>query len=353
MSLIDTLVQPTRTRYNPAYDKNERRRSVYGAWDLFQRQTNGPRSIVTPEIRSAVAPSIGTSIQIPVLDARDVTIGNVRSCVVADSENVSKLTTLTFATIVFGFTMTPQQHRNNGISYEQDFQTKLETYLLKAAAQLDTLAIDKLNAVKNVVWPTEVTNVYAQVGNALQVPKSDEDDLYNQMASIMEFMDFYDASYDVLANTFHKASVNRISSQGAGNDVNDAFQFGAFNYGFSNRIANRSGVHSTTYTLPSGTVAVLNRNDYDALAGTRLPNGKEWGIVNMPLINLDMAVYQYADCADRSALHAGTTSLTRTVVEGFEFSTDICFMSAYNSNPATRYNPVIKTEIWASDTAPI
>lgn len=354
MTLVNTLTQSLRTRYSSVYDKNERRRSVYGGLELFQRQTAGPRSIITPEIQATVARSMGNSVVIPVLDAQDVTIGNVRSCTVADSENESNLVTLTFATLAFGFTMYPMQHYNNDIDrYQIDFDVKMEKYLLKLAAHMDSLCIDKLNTDKNQVWATEVSNVYATTGNALQVPRSESDDMYNQLSAMMQYMDFYSSEYDILANTMHQTIVNRVRNQGAGNDTNDAFQFGPYSYGYSNRVANRSGVHSTLYALNPGSVAILNRNDPDALSGRKLKNGKEFGLARLPIVNMDFGTYYMEDCTDASALHAGTGHLTRTVKESFEFSTDIVLMSAYNSDPATRYNPIIKAEVWAGDSVPV
>lgn len=354
MSLVDTLMQPLRMKYNTQVDKHEIRGSRYGAYDVFRKQTDGANSIVTPEVRANVASSMGKTVVMPVLDAQDVTLGNVRSCVVQDSENKSSLIQLTFATIAFGFTMTPSQHWNNDISYEADFQRKMMKYLNKLAAHLDTLCIDKANAIKNTVWDPQIANIYATTGNALQVPQSEAHDFYNQLPAIFELLDFYDAPYDVIANTLHTPDLRRLAAQGGGNSVNESFQFdGTFNYNMSNRVLSRSGVQSTVYAMPQGTVAFLNRNDPDAIAGHSVGDHKVWGQTTLPIVDLNVGTYYTKDCSDRNLLHSGTAHLTRTLLEGFEFSTDICLMSSYNSDPLTRSNPTLKGEIWQSDTAPV
>lgn len=353
MSLVDTLVQPMRTAYDKAVDKNEMRASEYGAMRVAQRQTDGPSSIATSQIKDAVARSAGKTIQVPVLNAENVTLGNTRSCVVVDSENTSALIGITFVTLSFGFTMTPSQHGNNDISYQQDFEHKLRKYLLKAADTIDQMVVDQLNADKNAVWTGEITNTYAQVSNALQVPKSEQFDFYNQLSGIMKVMDFYSTPYDIIANMMHEPLVRRHRNQGASNDENDAFQFNlGYNYNFTNNVVNRSGVHSTLYAIPQGTVAMMNRNMPDNIAG-HSTGDKEWGLTRLPILDQTWGTFYTRDCSDRSALHAGTGHLTQTLLEGFEFATDIALITAYNSDPVTRYNPIVKAEMWATDSAPV
>lgn len=342
-------MQPLRSKYAPkTLDKNELRFSRYGAWDFFQRQTRLSNSIMTPEVRALIKRSPGNSIQVPVLDAEDVVISNVRTCTVAASENTSKLVTLTFVTYAFGFTMIPAQHQNNDVSYQADFDTKLNKYLLKFAATLDSAAASNLNTNKNIYFPTDITTYYPQVGNALQVTQAQRDDFFNQLESIMQTMDYYER-VNIVASTSLGAMVRRLGAQGAGNAENLAFQFDPYAWNFSNRITNGAGIQSTLYAVPDGYVAVNNRNSYDAVNGSSVGNGlKVWSEVDMPVVNLRMGSYYYEDCADMSALHAGTAHLTATKVEGFQWSTDVVFMNAYNSAPATRYSPILKTEISAT-----
>lgn len=341
-------MQSLRSRYQAnGMDRLENRRSIYGAWDFYRRQSALTTGIITPEIRNLVAKSMGNTVQVPVLDAEDVVITNVRSCTVADSENTSKLVTLTFVTYAFGFTMIPGQYFNNDVGYQADFDRKFEKYLLKFAATLDTAAVNNLSTNKNQYYPAAITAYYPAVGNALQVTQAQKNDFFNQASAVMNTADFY-GQINVVAGTQLKPLINRLNAQGANNAVNEDFQLNGYDWNFTNRITNGAGIQGTGYLLPDGMVGVLNRNDPDAIARSRVGDIKVWDIVNLPVVDLDVASYYYEDCADKSALHAGTAHLTRTKVEGYEWSTDVCFVNAYNSAAATRYSPIFKAEISAT-----
>jgi len=344
MSLVDSLMQPLRQEYSGQLDKFEMRQSRYAGYDLFQKQTNDASGILTPDVRSAVKKSFGNSVVIPVLNADSVTIGNVRSCTIADSENTSKLITLTFVTYAFGFTMTPAQHYNNDVKYQADFNQKLRKYLLQFASTLDTACINKLSTDKNIYWPSAITNIYSQTGNALQVSQAQSPDFYNNLTSIMETLDFY-GNYDIVASTSHNPLVRRLTNQGANNNTNQVFQFNGYEWGYTNRLTNGAGIQSTVYVMPKGAVAMENRNDPDAVMGSKVGDAKIWSEVEVPLVNLKMGSYYTKDCSDRSMVNTGTTGLTRSLVEGFEWSTDVCYVTAYNSAPSTKGSPIIKAEI--------
>jgi hypothetical protein len=281
------------------------------------------------------------------LDAEAVVISNVRACTVADSENTSKLVTLTFVTYSFGFTMIPAQHFNNDVSYQADYDRKMEKYLLKFAATLDSAAVSNLSANKNTYFPADITAYYPVVGNALQVTQAQKNDFYNQLEAVHNTMDYY-GKIHVIGSTSAMPMVNRLDAQGAGNGTNEQFQLGGYEWHTTNRLTNGAGVQATTYSVPEGMVAVENRNDIDAQAKSRTGNGKVWDEVTLPIVNMKVGSYYYDDCADKSALHAGTASLSRTRVEGFEFSTDVVFVNSYNSAAASNYGPILKAEISAT-----
>ena len=69
---------------------------------------------------------------------------------------------------------------------------------------------------------------------------------------------------------------------------------------------------------------------------------------NAPHINMPVGVFYQADCTDASAIQAaGMAGLTATKVESWQFSLDVCYMVAYNSNIATRYSPIIGLQVLA------
>lgn len=146
MSLLATRLQNWRVE-NPQLDKNMTRPCEYGALDFFIEQTNATNSIISPNLRDRAFASIGNTVQVPVINYdSDVTVSNVRSCVIADDENTSALYTVVWATYAVGFTMVPTLYMNNEISYEHDFARKMEKVTRALATSLDTAAVAALEA---------------------------------------------------------------------------------------------------------------------------------------------------------------------------------------------------------------
>lgn len=352
MSLVTTLMQPLRTKYvAKTLDKNEIRASRYGAWDFFQQQSKLENGILTDQAKEFIKKSAGQLVDIPVLNAENVTISNVRSCVIPAGDETSALVRITFVTYAFGFTMNRARHANNDVSYQQLFNKKLEEYLLKLAATLDTAAANKLNTDRNVYFPAEITNFYPVVANSLQVPLAKKNDFFNQLEAILMTMDYYGQS-NVIGSTTLLPMIKRLYAQGKANEINQSFQFDPYKWFTSNRITNAATIGETMYAVPDGYVAVANRNMPDNIMkhtiGPKDSPLYAWDEQFMPIVNLNMGTFYTQNCADMSALDGGgarMTQLQRTAVEGFAFDTDVAYITAYNSAPASRYSPILKAEI--------
>lgn len=357
MSLIGTLAQDLRSKYPSGFDGNEARRTRAGAYAMFLAHT-ASRPIFDAETLSNITTGYGNNITVPVLDAKTVTVGTpyTRTCAIADSENDSALLTLLFNSYGFRFSMTPSTHANNEVAYQADFTRKLEDYDEEFTKVLDSLCISQLETDKNIYFPAALTDYYAQIGNALQVPQASKQDFYNNVESILSTMDFY-KSANIVSSTKHMALIRDYAKQGASNDVNDAWKFngsGSSNdgksirpFGFypTNRLANGAGVESAAFIVEEGSTFIYNRNDHDSRAGHNIGH-KVWGEETLPISGMKMGTFYQEDCADRSAIAGGATvGNTRSLLEGFEFSTDVVTATKYNSSLATRYNPIIKAEI--------
>jgi len=309
MSLVTTLMQPLRAEYKAdTLDKNEVRPSMYGAWDFFQKQSKLPGGILTAEAKKFIKESAGQNVDIPVLNAENVTISNVRSCVITPDAETSALVRLTFVTYQFGFTMVPSRFKNNDVGYQQLLNKKLKEYLLKLADTLDIAAANTLNVNRNIYFPAAITKYYAVVANALQVPLEQRDDFFNQLEAIFREMDYYEM-INIIGSTSLLPIVNRLRAQGAGNYVNQNFQFNPYRWNTTNRIANAAGIGATLFAVPDGYVATDNRNMPDNIAGSIIGPAEsptnEWGTAFMPIVNLEMGTYYTQNCADNSTLDGG------------------------------------------------
>lgn len=346
-NLVATVLQNYISNYQGRLDKIEQRPSIYGALDMIQRQTNEPLSILDAPTKAAIDARFNTSVQVPVIDYRNVSVGNVRSCALQTGGPTSHLVTLSAVTMSAGFLIYPMQYFENYVAYEQAVMNNIEATMQALAITVDTAVVALLDANKNQYYPSAITNIYPQVANALQVPQAEKNDFYNVLGSILAMMDF-PGQIDVTTNPIGLAPVRRLSAQGMGNAVNEAFQLLGYSWYESNRVTNGSaGVESTFYGVAPGCVALHSRIDPNSRQRTRLTESQYWDVMpNAPYLNQDLGVYYQAQCADASAVQAsGLANSTNTTVESWQFSVDEFYLKAYNSDVVNRYSPIVKAEI--------
>jgi len=342
MSLIATRLQNWRVE-NPEFDRNMARPREYGALDFFIEQTNAANSIINPNLRDRAFESIGNTVQIPVINYDgDVTVQNVRSCVIGDDENTSALFTVNWVTLAVGFTMVPQLYRNNEISYEHDFARKMEKVCRALATAMDVQAIAALEANKTQVFQDQL--YYTVTANSVQVPWNARMEFLSDMNAMMR-ANSYPEMLHVIGGAGLDSLVRKMAEHDIYNDVNKRLEYDNKVFHYTNNIVNEQGVFATGYVIADGNVGVLTRVDRESLSRTRA-NFHEWDVVRLPFIDLPVGSHYYTAVGDQSGI-AGDASadMTCAVKEYFGFSVDIAFLVAYNSDPETVANPIIKIEV--------
>lgn len=348
MSLIATRLQNWRVE-NPEFDRNMARPCEYGALDFFIEQTNAANSIINPNLRARAFESIGNTVQIPVINYDgDVTVSNVRSCVIGDDENVSALYTVNWVTLAVGFTMVPQLYRNNEISYEHDFARKMEKVCRALADAMDVQAIAALEANKTQVFKDEL--YYTVQTNVLEIPWAARMEFLGDLNAIMR-ANCYPGMIHIIGNAGIDSTIAKLAQHDIYNDVNKRNEYAGKVFHYTNNVANETGVFATAYAVEDGNVGVLTRVDREALNRTRA-NFHEWDVVRLPYIDLPVGSHYYTSVGDNSQI-AGDASadMICSVKEYFGFSVDIAFIVAYNSAAASVANPIIKLEVAAPGTA--
>lgn len=347
MSLVATRLQNWRVE-NPQLDKNMTRPCEYGALDFFIEQTNATNSIISPNLRDRAFASIGNTVQVPVINYdSDVTVSNVRSCVIADDENTSALYTVVWATYAVGFTMVPTLYMNNEISYEHDFARKMEKVTRALATSLDTAAVAALEAQKTQVFKDLLQ--YTETSNVIDVPTQLATEILGDVDPIMR-ANCYPEQIHVIGNAGVDSLVRKLAQHDVYNDVNKRNEWAGKVFHYTNNVVNESGKNGTFFAVADGNVGVLTRVDREALRRARA-NFHEWDVVRLPYIDLPVGSHYYTAVGDQSAI-AGDASadLTCAVKEYFGFSVDVAFVVAYNSDPTTVANPIIKAGIDAPTT---
>ena len=342
MSLVATRLQNWRIE-NPELDRNMTRPSEYGALDFFIEQTNAANSIISPNLRDRAFASIGNTVQVPVINYdADVTVSNVRSCVIADDENTSALYTVVWATYAVGFTMVPRLYDNNEISYDHDFLRKMEKVCRALANTLDAGAVAALEANKTQVFKTLLN--YQQVGNVVEVPTQMSTEILGDINPIMRAND-YPEKIHVVGNAGIDSLIRKLAQHGVYNDANKQMEYDNKILHYTNNVADEAGKMGTFFAIADGNVGILTRVDREALNRTKA-NFHEWDVVRLPFIDLPVGSHYYTSVGDQSSIAgAASADMTCNVKEYFGFSVDVAYVVAYNSAPASVANPIIKAEI--------
>ena len=347
MSLVATRVQNWRVA-NPEFDRNMTRPSEYGALDFFIQQTMSGRSILPADIQQKAFASIGNTVTIPVINYDgNVTVSNVRSCVIADSENTSALYTVVFATYAVGYTMVPSAYMNNEITYNHDWTRKIEKTTRALCDALDNGAIAALEANKTQVFADLL--YYAQVANSLQIPWDMRTEILGDINPMFRAND-YTGQLHIIGNAGIDSLIRKLEEKGIYNDVNKQLEYANKVIHFTNNLANEAGKFATAFAVEDGNVGILTRVDREALRGANA-NFHQWDVVRLPMLDLPVGSHYYTEVGDQSGIAgAATADLTCAVKEFFGFSVDVAFIVAYNSAPTTIANPIMKFEIGKSSS---
>lgn len=341
MSLLNTRMQNMRSNGN--LDKNEYRPSRYGALDVFMQQSNDQAGILTPELKEKAAKSIGNTFETPVINYDEgVSIGSTRSVTIDDSENTSKMLEITFSTLSWGFTIVPAMYMNNEISMQRDFEVKFNKYLYAFAKKLDSLCATALGTAKTQVFKDKLN--YQDSGNALQCPWNERENIIGDINPIMAANDFF-APIHIVGNAGVESIIRKMAEKGLYNEVNKQLEYSDKILHFTNEVTN-SGKFATGYAVTDGMLGLLFRFERECLLNTRSRTGHEWGIENLPMLNIPVGTYYYESVGDFNAIAgAATADMTRNLKQHYGFAVDVAVITAYNSAPSTIASPIIKFEI--------
>jgi hypothetical protein len=342
MSLLATRMQNMRSTSN--LDKNEIRPSRYGALDVFMQQSADPAGILTPELRQKAEQSIGRTLETPVIDYdAGITIGNTRSVTIEDSENTSKMHTITFATYSFGFTIVPAMYMNNEISMQRDFEAKMNKYLYALAKKLDGVCISALGAAKTQVFKDSLQ--YSKTGNVLESSWDDRDGIIGDINPIMAANDYF-GQIHLVGNGGIESIIRKLAQEGLYNDKNKQLEYSDKVLHFTNEITNAEGKYGTAYAVTDGMLGLLFRFEREALLGTKARTGHEWGIENLPMLNIPCGTYYYESVSDVSGIAgAATADMTRGLKQHYGFAVDVAVITPYNSDPASNASPIIQLQV--------
>ena len=348
MGLVLTRIQNIRANSN--VDKFEIRPSRYGALDCFMEQSNDPSGILTDDIKEKARMSIGSTLETPVIDYDGgITIGNTRDVTIADSENTSKMVQITFATYSWGFTIAPAMYMNNEIKIQKDFEAKMLKYIYKFAQTLDQAALAALAAAKTQVINNNL--LYDKTGNVINAKWTERENILGDLNVIMGANDFF-GPLSIVGDAGVESLVRKLAQKDLYNIENKRNEWGDKTLHFTNNLAKATGKYAQGYAVASGSVGMLTRFERDCLLGTVSGDGHEWGIANLPVLNMPVGTYFYDSVGDYKTIgEAATADMTRTRKEHYGFSVDVAFVTAYNSKVAANASPILSFNINSTGAA--
>ena len=336
MTLAPTLLNEFTLDYERSnLDANEHRLSRYGAYATFLKDTPNliPGWQEFVEGRSTEA----RTARIPVIKRATYSTGSARSCTAKTAVNTSAFATPSWTTIVAGFRHLPAEYKGNYIKEQADFNRKMIDVQRTFLAAVDTAAYTHLNTNRSTVNNAD-GNPYTVAATSMIVPNEDNELYFNELASIMEQNDL-GGEQNIVGSTRLSALVREYTSQGTSNAENRQFQFGDYNFAYSNRVTVAAGDRDTVFSMPIGYLAYLPWIDVDSQMRNKAGDGHEWMPVNMPLLGHQVGLLLQSTCADYSSV---VTGFEATLSQSFAFSFDYSFVSAYNSDTAALPGSIFK-----------
>lgn len=340
MSLILTRTQDIRER-SPNFYNWEDRVTQTGALDYFMMDSS---NMLSPALIQKAKMSIGSVLAAPVINYDSgVSISSSRSVTISDDFNTSAMYTFTFVTYSFGWTETPSAHMNNEITLADDWAKNYKKYLIKLSKTMDTACVASLSAGKTQVFGDPL--IYTTPGNIVTADLADEMRLFADVEPIMDSNDI-SGKVHYIGNPGFKSLVNRTKQNSTFNAVNKTLQLNGTPLHYTNRITNGASMGASFYAVAEGSCGLLYRFEREALFGTRSRTGHEWGLDTLIGLDVPVSTYYYEGVADYSADHgAATADNTRAWKRFFGFSVDVCYVTAYNSDPTTIPAPILAAQV--------
>lgn len=340
MSLVNTRMQSIIARHQ--LDANTLRAQEYGALDLFATDT-----LVSNELKEKALGSMGNTVKVPVFDSENVVVGNSRSCTISDNENTSQLYQLVFTTLAVQFTVTPVLEMNNYITTEEDLARKMKKVSIAMADALDVLAVTALSTAKSQVYADTLN--YSLVSHALQAPYEARFEMLSDMDAIMRANGYRGDRLHVVGNAGIDATYRKLAQHGLYNDANKQLEYAGKPLHFTNNIANGVGVFGSAYVVKEGSCGLVTRVDREAFRGAKSTNGHEFGIINLPYANIPVGYHYYQGVGSKASIAgAASADMTCVITDHYEFSVDVAFITAYNTDLTTYANPIAKLELMRS-----
>lgn len=318
-------------------DQYENRWSNFGAFEAFVQDT--PNTIPGYAQLSAEYDEHRT-VSVVVMQKQTLATGATRACTITTTQATSTYVTPSWTVIVTAFKMVPSEHKGNYLKYQEIFNFQMASVERAFLTALDGAAYTSLNTNKATYNAADGNPYTVNVTNDMIVPNADNELFFNEVPAILMANDLPGDAVNVIASPRISALERELSAQGPGNQSNRAFQFGPYTFYHSPRVTIAAGDRDALFVAPKGSLAYLSYVDDDS-RNNRKAGEHEWSVQFLPQLGHDVGLLYTPDCGDMSALGGGANA--SSMYEGFQFSFDYSFVTAYDSaGSVTQSSPIYK-----------
>jgi hypothetical protein len=339
--LLATVLQDYVATYQNKLDLAENRASNYGILAHAQADT---ANLVDAAALAANKRSERQGTKIPVLQDLVLSVTSARSLTIATTQSTSAFVTLSYATICTGFSINEALYGDNYIGLQADLNRKIFAVEKAFMLSLDGSGYTKLNTDKAQFNYAQGNPYTLNASNDIEVPYADRLNFFNEIDGLFLANDIDVSTMNIVGSYRVNSLVNEYNKSATYNQENKAIALGNKNFRFSNRVTNASPYAYTMFCMAPGSIGLLNWNTPDSVMGLTAMNG-EADVVNLPNLGMTVGVFRQRNFEDLSGLRAG---MNHSVVTRYEFSTDICWITPYNSKPTTKATPIYKVGIIAA-----
>jgi len=335
MAMTATALDNIKINYPNLLDQYNVRTAEYGLLSKAIQYANSGTGIISNDLIMKARNSWGRTIDIPVMSTSAGALGTGITCAATGTDAISAFVNVTWVTVSVAFTMEQTKNDQNEISYNQEFARKYTDNMHLLYANLDTAVDTALIAAQ--APEAQYTNSYIGAGNKygafvadrLQCSLALRPGLFNDYTSIQKSDDIY-GRMDVLGSTNLESIVREMGAQGAGNDTNEAYQLGLFDFNFTNSVTVGAASDASCYITPKGSYGMIFRNAPDEKAARPTTTGKIYGTVYDDVLQTQIDTMYYSDCADINAL-TGNAADVAAVQEVHQFAVHYGILTPYRS----------------------
>jgi hypothetical protein len=305
MATTATNLDNIKVNYPSMLDKFDNRLGDYGLLKKANEYSNSSMGIVTNDLKTKAQNSWGRTIDIPVMAPDGGTLTSGLVCTPGDTVAISSFVNVTWVSVSGSWFMEPSLNEQNEINYLQMWLNHYNATMDLIYNSVDT----SINAglVAALAIQAEYSSSYIGAGkygaltaNRIDASLAQRPGFLNDLTSIQKADDIF-GRQDIIGSTNMESIVRDLGAQGSGNDTNDAYQLGLFDFSFTNNVAVGAASDASGFVVPPGAFGIVYRNHPDCAAGRSTTSGKQYSTVFDPVFGTDMDVTFQSQCADINA----------------------------------------------------